>query len=259
MSEPKIIDILNPGTFEDAIYPLYHDPLLRDGLYSPVAVSDGGASDGAFVYAFFGDNVTWVDYTGVLWINHNCLFGEANYTVNRHSLSISGKTTHEVTDPTTGQRHTLVKFPKMNTYKLGVGYASTQPANQLKTIGEFILFNENTLTITRDFSSYEEKWREVVKQISLNNGGIHRVITLSQAGKNLRYECAAQFNFMSESDVEAWKVLKQSGNTFWFMPESETNPHKIYKCHFSGPWNVKATSQYKGAGYTISVGLKEVK
>lgn len=259
MSEPKIIDVVMPEVLTDALYPLYKDPLIRDGLTTPVAISDGGGTDDQFVYAVFGDGVTYVDYTGVLFLNHNCLFGAENYTVNRHGLSIPGKTTHEVTDTITGQRHTLVKFPKNNSHKLNVGWAKTEPPNVLKTLGELVLFNENTITLQRDFSNYEERWREVSKEISLQNGGAHRVVTLSSAGENLRYECFAQFNFMSAAEVESWRRLKESGIPFNFMPESETNPHKIYKCHFTGPWNVKATSQYEGAGYTISVTLKEIK
>lgn len=265
MSEPKIIDVVTPQVWTEASYPLFGSPLIRDGLVTPVAQSTGGGLDGQYVYGEFGDNVTPVDFTGVLFLNHNRadvnpFYGIPDwFSLNRQGSSISGVKTYEITEPITNRRHTMMKFPKMNSYRLAVGFTNTNPTDQLKSLGELILFNENTITLARDFTSYEERWREVAKEISLSNGGIHRVVTTSSAGKNLRYEAVAKFNFMTESEVESWKALKESGNTFLFMPESETAPQNIYRCHFTGPWNVKSTSNYKGAGYTISVTLKEVK
>lgn len=257
MSEPKIIDIVTPPPYFQS-YGLFNSYLLHDGSSTPLVYSSGGDIDGQFVYGEFGDNITPVDFTGILLLNHNKA-PSSLFSVNRHGLSIVGKTTHETVDPISGQQNTLIKFPKMNSHRLAIGFTHTEPADEQKSLGELILFNENTITLQRDFSSYEERWREVAKEISLRNGGIHRVVTPSSDGQTLRYECVAQFNFMSEAEIESWRSLKEIGATFLFMPESETNPQNIYKCHFTGPFNVKSTTSYKGAGYTISVTLKEVK
>ena len=259
MSEPKILNIVTPAHYNG--WPsLFNNAYLRDGLITPLAVSSGGASDSTYVYASFGDNVNYVDYTMMLWINHNKLFnGDSfSYNLNRDGASVSGKVLTEYTN-SLGQQTSLITFPKMNAKLFTFGWTSTNPANQEKSMGELILANENIITLTRDFSSYEERWREKVKEIILGDGGIHRVITLSGSGKNLRYEANCQFKFMTQAEVEALKSLKASGVPFYFQPESKTNPQNIYLCHWTGPWDAKYTSNFKGAGYTVSMQLKEVR
>lgn len=255
MSEPKIIDIIRPPIY-GSNYVLFTDDGISDGSLTPVIQSTGGGTDGLLVYGAFGDGVEYLDYTGVLLLNHNCKFGAANYTVNRHGLSISGKTTHEVTDPATGYRHTLIKFPSVDSYAINVGFTHTEPANQLKSLGELVLFNENTVTLARDFTSYEERWANVAREIMLENGGVHKVVQTSSPDTSVRYEARAEFNFMAESEMESMRHLFRTGRTFTFMPESETNPHKYYECHLVGPLGIKYTSSYKGAGYTVSLTLR---
>lgn len=258
MSEPKIIDIVYPPVYGVDSYKLFDDPALFDGYLTPTVQSTGGGTDGQFVYGQFGDGLENVDFTGVLLLNHNCKFGAANYTVNRHGLFISGKTTHEVTDPATSYRHTLIKFPKTDSWGLNVGFSLTEPANQLKEVGELVLFNENTITLSRDFTAYEERWANVAREIMLETGGVHRVVQVSTPDTSVRYEARAEFNFMTEAEMESMRGLFRDGQTFTFMPESETNPHKYYECHLVAPLGIKYTSSYKGAGYTVSVTIRGV-
>lgn len=259
MSEPKILNIVTPSYYLG--WPsLFNSPLLRDGSTIPQASSSGGSSDGAFVYGQFGDNVNYVDYTTIVWLNHNKKFGDGlfSYSFNRDGASIPGGTLYEGIDMF-GRMNSVATYPKFNAKLLTFGWVHTEPLSQEKMMGELILANQNTIQLTKDFSSYEERWREKVKEIALGDGGIHRVVTLSSTGRNLRYEANCQFRFLTESEVISLNALKESGAPFYFQPESETRPDKIFKCHWTGPWDIKYTSSYKGAGYTVSMNLKEVK
>jgi len=63
---------------------------------------------------------------------------------------------------------------------------------------------------------------------------------------------------MSNAEVESLRTLKESGQPFYFQPDSVSNAHNIYKVEWTGPWNVTYTSNFKGAGYTINMQVKEV-
>lgn len=259
MSEPKIIDIVTPS-FYSGDSDLFGSSYLRDGDIVSSGISTGAASDATTVTGTYGDNITYVDFTTVVILNTNKLFNglSSSYNLKADGVTISGVTVSEHTT-IDGFRHACLKFPKTSAKLFEMSWSSTTPANQEKRIGELILANENTVTLARDFNSYQEKWREKVKEIMLGDGGVHRVITLSGSGKNLRYEANCQFKFMTTAEVEALRALKESGNPFWFMPESETNPHKIFQCHWTGPWDVTYTSSYKGAGLTVNMQVKEIR
>lgn len=257
MSEPKIIDIVTPPLYDDGSYPLFGDTALRDGLITPVVQSTGGGTDGTLVYGEFGNGGTDVDFTGIVVLNHNKSTG-SSFTLNDQGGAISGLQTFTITDGYTGFTHSLISFPKISSNKLSVGFTHTSPVNQLKSIGEIIFFNENTVTLTRDFASYDEKAREKVKDLMLGDGTIHRVFTVSASGKNMRYESNCEFRYMTEAEVESLRALKESGEPFYFMPESETKPHKQYLCHWTGNFDARYSSHYKAAGYTVKMALKEV-
>lgn len=262
MSEPKIINRVGPLPYYSGHLPLYGSSALQDDNPLSVATSVGKAGEGVFVEGYIGDGVTNNDYTMVLFTNTNKAFfdpqfGFGSYNLRVDSTFVSGIKGIQYVD-VNGYRNVGFSFNKITGTKFGFAWSQTDPPNQEKTIGDVFLGNENTVALTRDFSSYQEKWREKVKEIMLGDGGVHRVITLSDSGKNLRYEAHCQFRFLSEIELYQIKKLKDSGADFFFQPESETNPHKIYKCVISGPFNVNYSTSYKGAGYTLNMVVKGI-
>lgn len=258
MSAPKILNPVTPQYYTGN-YGLFDSALLRDGEVTPLAYSSGGGTDGNYCYGSFGDNVTYVDYTTLVWKNHNKLLGgnAFSYNLNRDGMSVNGKVLTEYVNER-GEATSVIQFPKMNAKLFTFGFSTTSPSNQLKSMGELLMANENVVTLTRDFTSYEERWREKVKEIMLGDGTIHRVMALSKSGSNIRYEANCQFRYMSNAEVESLRTLKESGQPFYFQPDSVSNAHNIYKVEWTGPWNVTYTSNFKGAGYTINMQVKEV-
>lgn len=258
MSEPKILNEVTPAYY-GGNYGLFNSALLRDGEVTPLAYSTGGGSDSYYVYGEFGDNVTYVDYTTLVWKNHNKLLGGGSfsYSLGRDSLFIPGQILTEHVNEL-GQQTSVIIFPKMNAKLFSFGFIYTNPPNQLKSMGELFLANENIVTLTRDFTSYEERWREKVKEIMLGDGSIHRVMSVSKSGINARYEANCQFRYMTQPEVESLRVLKESGQPFYFMPDSVSEAQNIYKVEWTGAWNVEYTTNFKGAGYTVNMQVKEV-
>jgi hypothetical protein len=258
MSEPKILNILNTPYYS-GYSAFFNNSNLRDLNPLTVVNSYGYSSDGTAVEGTYSYVIADSIYTGVIFLYHNLRFGNINdYSILNDGAAISGKTMAEVTD-FYGFRHTVIRFPRISIRYLNISFSHTEPIGQEKTMGELLLVNEETVSLTRDFSSYDQRFREKVKEIVLGDGGIHRVITLSGTGKNLRYEANCQFKFMTPQEVESLRALKESGTPFYFQPESETNPQNIYLCHWTGPWDVKYTSSYKGAGLTVNMQIKEVR
>jgi hypothetical protein len=260
MSEPKIFNAVFPP-LRDQVGELFSSLEVTDGRPSPVASSSGYGTDSDSVIGIFGDDVNYLEYSAVRILNHNLKFAPFDYALDYGVYvsggNVTGRTYTEVTLPN-GQRDTYLGFDPVSSKSIEVDFHLTQTPDEEKTVGEIIFLNQSSISLERDFSSYEERWREKVKEIALGDGGIHRVITLSKSGNNLRYEANCQFRFMSAAEIESLRALKESGAPFYFQPESETNPHRMYLVHWAGPFDVRYTSSYKGAGLSINMQLKEV-
>lgn len=261
MSEPKILNLVTPEYYTGT-YGLFSSSLLRDGQITPLAYSSGGGTDGNYVYGSFGDNVNYIDYTTLVWKNHNKLLGGTafSYNLNRDGASLIGEVLTEHVNEL-GQATSVITFPKMSAKLFTFGFSTTTPANQLKSMGELIMANENVVTLTRDFSAYEERWREKVKELAMGDGSIHRVISIFDNGivkKNLRYGANCQFRYMTQPEVESMRALKESDQPFYFQPDSISKPQNIYLVEWTGPWNVKYSTNTKAAGYTVDMQVNEI-
>lgn len=260
MSEPKILDIEFPP-FVDGNSFFFNNSNIRDLRLDSKVNSYGYSSDGSSVSGTFGYPVDYFYCSGVLILNHNLKFGDtSHYQVQDHNGDIAGKEFNEVTDGL-GRRHTSIFFPETLAVHMTLSFSKTEPIGQEKTASDIVLFSEKTVNIKNDFSSYDERWREKVKEIAMGDGSIHRVITISNDDgwfKNLRYEANCQFRFVSQADVESFRALKESRAPFYFQPDSVSNPQNIYHVEWTGPWNVQYSTNTKGAGYTVNMQVKEI-
>ena len=122
-----------------------------------------------------------------------------------------------------------------------------------------LFVTDDEISFQTDFTSYSERWREQVNEIHLGDGGIHRILTLGNLERNLRYEANCQFKFLDLPTVDKLKTLKDSRSPFYFQPESLTAPQKIFNCYITSNWDVRYTTTFKGAGYTVNFNVKEVR
>lgn len=260
MSEPKILNIFRPFVF-NGYEDYFNNDILYDGEPAPELYTSGLADDMFDLIAKFGDDANTLNYSGIIFINNNINSNDAIYGVNINDSVIGrppGIVYAEKTDEYS-RKTSAFYFPTIGSKLLAVGFGKTIPSDSEKKIGELVFFNEDIVALGRDFSGYSESYREKIKEIILGSGGIHQVITRSPTGKNLRYEADCQFQFMTEREVEDLRKLKEDGKPFHFQPESLSNPQNIYLCHWVGPFDVRYTSSYKGAGLTVNMKVKAVK
>jgi hypothetical protein len=132
----------------------------------------------------------------------------------------------------------------------------TQSANAEKSIGEIIFCA--TVNASQDLSAYDTRWREKTKDIVLGDGSIHRVVTRAVSGRNGRYEARCRYRFLTKSQRDDLKALKETGLPFLWQPESVTVPEDVFFVHWSNSWDDRYMDNFKGAGYEVSMDLKEV-
>jgi hypothetical protein len=54
------------------------------------------------------------------------------------------------------------------------------------------------------------------------------------------------------------KAIKETGLPFLWQPESVSLPQEVYFVHWVNAWDGKYMAAYKGAGYEVTVDVKEV-
>lgn len=258
MIGPKIINVVPIDTDPSSDYGMFTSVLVRDGLKTPVAQSEGGAW--TTVTGYFGDGINPVDYTGVILFNHNFIFSgiyNDGTMAGYDNDFIDAKYTFE-TEYQTGYRNTLIAFEKITTDNIFVSAFQSEEGYVEKSLGEIIFFNENDVTLNNGYSTYSETWRQVSKEIILLNGETRTIITPSSDGRNSRYESVGQIDFLNEQQVEALRVLKWNGKPFYFMPEPDVSVSKYFKCYIAGPLNIRYTTHTRSAGYSVNLNIKEL-
>lgn len=264
MSEPKIF---YPNMAEYIGSPAYSDfgidrTLLVDRRIDLKSYTTSGDNDNSeMILSMNAANP--FSCTDVFILNHNIKHNSANslkITDDGSGSSFPGALTNitktEFTDPA-GRSHTFFKFDQITVDSIAMLAKETEIADQQKGIAEIIVTRQR-VNLTDDFSSYDKRYREKIKEITLGDGSVHKVVVFAVNGRNMRYEANCQFKFVSEATVEAMFQLKDSGDTFLFQPESLTRPQDVFLCHWAGSWDVKYSSSYKGAGYTVNMQVKEV-
>lgn len=261
MSEPKILNAVHMPIL--IYYGFVETELLFDWHMYSFQKTNGTYTDGDKASVHFREYEVYYPMSSVFLLNHNLKFNETSHYVLKEDIgnNVANVTFNEVTD-SQGLRHTIIKFPRIEPYELEVGFTKTETPNLEKTLGEMLITNEDTVQVKNDFYSYEERHREHMKEVVMGDGSIHRINAVKdmpyQHTKNLWYEASCEFRFVSASDVEAFRKLKDLNAPFLFQPDSVYNPQKIYQVMWVSPWNVRYTSSVKGAGCTINMAVKEI-
>lgn len=159
---------------------------------------------------------------------------------------------------TLGDSTQIFTFPsQVISYTQGVMvYMVSTGFNLEKKAGEVIV--ANLIYSAPDFSTYDPKWRERTKEIVLGDGSVHRVSVKDAAGRLGKYEAATKWSYLTKSERDSLKAIKESGQPFLFQPESETVPDEIYYVHWANAWDEKYMSSYKGSGYEVVMNVKEI-
>lgn len=152
--------------------------------------------------------------------------------------------------------NTYGTFTPVNTTGVLLQCNVTQTANAEKLIGELMFCS--TLNASQDFSTYNTRWREKIREVVLGDGSLHRVITRAVSGRNGRYESRCSFRYLTKSQRDDLKAMKETGMPFLIQPESVTVPEEVYYVHWTNAWDDRYMDNYKGAGYEVVMDLKEV-
>lgn len=182
-------------------------------------------------------------------LNHNL----KTWTLYYWNGSAWTSATSQAADATTSR---YVSFGSVSCTKVKLSATATMTPNQEKSIGEIVLCG--TTLAAADIASYDTKWREKTKEVVLGDGSIHRVLTRAVSGRNGRYEARCRWTYLTKSQRDALKAIKEAGQPFLWQPESVTVPEEVYYVHWANTWDDKYMSNFKGAGYEVAVDLKEV-
>jgi hypothetical protein len=167
---------------------------------------------------------------------------------------------HEDTD---AAANTIKSFGSVTTSKVRLVCDSTQSVNAEKYIGEMIVCALQ-MDIGHDLKSYEVRHRERSREILLGDGSIHKMITRWTQYRTEKYECRAVVEFLNtsghtpETERLTLKAIINSRLPFLWYPESSQRPAEIFLVRNSGPWADRYVSGYKGAGFEVSLDLREV-
>lgn len=216
-------------------------------------VTSGANSDSTTfdldIFFYEGTVTQWRTIDTVFLLNHNL----KTWTLSYFNGSYWTTATSQATD---SQSSRYSSFSPFSSYHVKLSCTATQVANAEKAIGEIILCGTSLTPI--DLSSYDAKWREKSKEIVLGDGAIHRVVTRAVSGRNGRYEAKCRWSYLTKQQRDDLKALKESGQPFYWQPESVNVPEDAFYVHWSNAWDDKYMSNYKGAGYEVVMDIKEV-
>lgn len=258
MSEPKFFT-KNYVNADDTITVDYGDSVknkLYDRDVDSKYISSGANSDATRVTleVVFNEGSTAVNRTiDYFMIHKHNLKAWRFYTWNGSSWDLVHSETVDADDT-----H-IASFSEVTVSKVKLEMDSTQSANQEKEIGEFIVCKVKYETSDPDdFTKYQQKWTEKAKMLKMIDGSNHKVYERITANRIQRYEANCEFKFVSQTFYDTLKSLKEEGVPFLFQPESIQRKNEVYYVHWVNAFNAQYADFNKGAGYKITIQLREV-
>lgn len=255
MSEPRIFT--KNYVMADDIFVSTHGgttAYLYDRNSSTQWVTAGANSDATSVdleISFYENGVAQTRTIDTMFmLNHNL----KEWTLYQWNGSSYVSVTSNNADSGANRVQSLSSF---STTKIKLSMLKTQTANQEKAIGELI-FGALSLDIGSDMASYDPKWREKSRELVLGDGSIHKVVTRAVSGRNNRYEARVRFQYLTQTQRDNLKSVKETGAPFIWQPESVSLPQEVYYVHWANAWDDKYMASYKGAGYEVTMDVKEV-
>ena len=258
MSVPKFLTVdLTPSLSYSFLRGWYLAPFIdKDRITKQTTTT--GASDSAYTSVYF-NAAGAVDYTcnRVFVFNHNLKFGNGiGIYLNTSGPTLQNLIRTDITN-SNGTRVSIFTFDDTTLNSVEVVFLETEPANQQKSVAEVIVTGDQ-ISISREMTNYEYRFREKSRDMNLGSGKYHRIIRAQTNGKTDRYEANCQFRYINQTDLESLRTLYKTHATFYFQPEPDTRPQDIFLCYMTNPWNVSYSSKDKNAGYTVNIQVKEV-
>ncbi len=260
MAEPKIFTrnyvdsecTITPSTGSDNKHKLY------DRDYDSQWISDGENSDAteSMIEVAFREAGAEVsrEIDTIMILNHNLEDPVAEYWDGSAWQAFDSDT--NLTDGT----FNAFTHAAVETTKIRIRNYQTITQDAEKAVGELIAC---AVQYTSSGNADELVAYDVIHaqrtayELPLIDGGVHRSVVRHSANRSDKYEAKATFQFLTEAQLESLKDIKASGMAFLWQPESTQRPEDIYLVNWTGNLQYKYASLYKGAGFTLTLDLKE--
>lgn len=185
----------------------------------------------------------------MLLINHNL----KNFTIDQWDGAAWVNVVSETVCATTS---TIWLPGTITTTKLRITATSTQTVNAEKAWGEFIACALQ-VAFTQEMVQYRVTSRQEAVELKLADGTLRRTVMKNSPNRSNKYEANAQFRFLTTTELESLREIKESGAAFLWQPESVSRVDEIYYVHWVGGFQYQYVTTYKGAGHQIDMQLKE--
>lgn len=189
----------------------------------------------------------------IILVNHNLEDPIAEYWDGDSWEAFDSET--DLTDGTC----TVFTHAAVETERIRIRNSQTITANAEKAVGELIACAVQFESAdNEDLSSYDVTHQQrMAVDLPLIDGGVHRAVVRHSANRSDKYEAKPQFQLLSLAQLEVLKTIKASGLAFLWQPESDYRPAEIYLVNWVGALQYKYASTYKGAGFQLTMDLKE--
>lgn len=185
----------------------------------------------------------------IILLNHN--FSDITISSSPDGVTYTSRATP------TGATHNLVSISQLTLPYWKVACSNTSPSNAEKKCAELILCSL-LLDPGVELDSYDVSYRQMAPEIPLADGSIHRTVVKWTEARSAKYEFNGRMSYLTYTQLEGLRTLKESGAAFYWQPESTTRPQDIYYVNWTGPFRYRYISSYKGAGFQVDFQFKEV-
>lgn len=258
MSEPKLYT--KNYITEECEFVVSHDDTFIDRLYDrdndSQWVSDGANSNAteASIEITFkeGGQTVERDIDTVILINHNLEDPILEYWDGSAWQSLDSETN------LVSGTYTLFSFNQVSTEKIRIRNSQTIVDNEEKEIGEMIAC-DTLFAPSRDLVKYDANFNaRKASEITLGDGQVHRSVVMQSPNRSTKYECTVELQYLTAAEVEDLQAIKDGAQAFLWQPFSTIRPDQIFLVNWPGPFQHRYASSYTGAGFVVSMGLKEV-
>jgi len=190
------------------------------------------------------------DLTRVILLNHNFKDISVDYWTGSAWSSLTTASNQSTSNA-------ILTFSSQATERIRVRCLETQTADQEKQLGQLIACDLQ-FDIGSGILEYYVNYRERAYEHELGDGSIVKTYIKHSPYRSGKYGARVMFRFITESQLESLRLIKEAGSAFLWHPESDDRIDEIYYVHWANPFTYQYTSKFKGAGFDLNMQLKEV-
>jgi hypothetical protein len=163
----------------------------------------------------------------------------------------------ETIETINSEKNKIVTFNSINAWRVKIFMDSTFPADNHKTIRDFILCEEKFIC-TMPMDIYNVKNNAKIINQRMYNGAGYGIKSYD------KYAAKIGFKQISEIERNKLKEIYDKYNNFIWIPEPYDQNEDDYKLSdfylvkWLSPWNEKYFTVIKGAGYNIDINYEEI-